>query len=122
MKAPREVIETLLDADFFPEWIETGKGYQRYGDDQRLGSITVGCLPDGDGAIEINSQLDPNELTRIHRFRTYFGGGQSERVRKALLILALAIQMDNEELPQLRDDLIKQACTCPKSCVVHRKG
>jgi hypothetical protein len=121
MKAPREVIETLLNADFSPDWIESGVGYQRYGDDVNLGSITVGCGPDGDGRVEVASVIDPNDVNFIHRFRTEFGGGASLRVRNALLILALAIQMDNDERPQLREDLLKQACTCPKSCVVHGK-
>lgn len=31
------------------------------------------------------------------RYRNYAGGGQSLRVHKALMILALAIKMDNEE-------------------------
>ncbi len=118
---PEEVIAALLDAEFFPAAIKTDIGYQRYGDDTCLGSITVGFLQDGDGLVEIDSQLDPDELTLIHRFRTFFGGGQSDRVRKALLILALAIQMDNDERPQLRDELLKNACTCPQPCVVHRK-
>lgn len=119
---PREVVAALLDSEFFPDWIENGVGYQRYGDDVNLGSIIVGCGPDGDGRVEVTSVIDPNDVNFIHRFRTEFGGGRSMRVRKALLILALAIQMDNEELPQLRDDLLKQACTCPKPCIVHRRG
>ena len=40
---------------------------------------------------------------------------------RALLILALAIQMENEALSQLREDLLKQACTRPQSCIVHGK-
>lgn len=34
------------------------------------------------------------------RFRSYFGGGQSLRVRNALMVLAEAIRRDNEESPQ----------------------
>ena len=116
MKAPREIIETLLNSDFFPEWIESGVGYKRYGDDVNLGLITVGCGPDGDGRVEVASVIDPNDVNFIHRFRTEFGGGSSMRVRKALLILALAIQMDNDELPQLREYLVQKACTCVKEC------
>lgn len=33
-------------------------------------------------------------------FRSYDGGGKSQRVRNALMILALAIKLDNEEYPQ----------------------
>jgi len=38
------------------------------------------------------------------RFRNTFGGGNSERVRIALMILALAIKLDNEERPQYKPE------------------
>lgn len=56
-------------------------------------SIVFGC--NGDVAIRATKE----NLTAL-RFRTFNGGGHSLRVINALMILALAIQLDNEEFPQ----------------------
>jgi hypothetical protein len=59
-------------------------------------AIGVGLSVDGDVWL----RLPPNVLAM--RFRTYIGGGQSPRVRNALLLLAEAIRRDNELRPQKR--------------------
>lgn len=98
---PNEVLEVLLETPFWPRGLETSLAYQRYEDDARKGNITVAFSNDGDGWIQIDSELDPDEkLHRSHRFRNYPGGGKSLRVHAALQILAIAIKLDNEETPQ----------------------
>lgn len=59
-------------------------------------AIGVGLSVDGDVWLQL-----PPMVTSL-RFRTYAGGGQSPRVRNALLILAEAIRRDNEARPQRR--------------------
>jgi hypothetical protein len=49
------------------------------------------------GDVDIN--IPPGKWRKL-RFRTPGGGGKSERVRKALVILAEAIRRDNEEKPE----------------------
>ena len=51
--------------------------------------VSVVFSPDGDAWVT----TDP----RGCRFRTYAGGGTSLRVRNALLMLAMAIKLDNEK-------------------------
>lgn len=59
---------------------------------------------DGDRTDMVVVTLDPfgdvylsTEQPGCKRFRTFSGGGNSHRVRRALLILAEAIRLDNEE-------------------------
>jgi len=100
--SPQEVTRVLLEESFWLSTVKTNVLYQRFEDDSRLGHIGVAFSPDSDGWIEIFSQPDPDEGTSVFRFRTYFGGGQSLRVRNALMILAEAIRLDNAEKPQHR--------------------
>lgn len=90
-----------------PKWLRalvSGKNYARFSDDLRRGTIGVEFTGDGDGWVDVISEVDPEEesFSFTHRFRTFFGGGESLRVRQALLLLALAIKLDNEERPQHR--------------------
>ena len=94
-----EVLRAVIETPFWPKTLEEREQYQRLGDDTK-GYIEVIFTPDNDGHISVLSVLDPDELTEYHRFRTYFGGGQSLRVRNALLVLAQAIVEDNKERPQ----------------------
>jgi hypothetical protein len=69
--------------------------YSRLHDDhdgEFTGKISVVFSPDSDAWVYIDKR---DGL----RFRTYSGGGASLRVRNALIILALAIKLDNEEHP-----------------------
>ena len=73
--------------------------YERLHDDDDgtgQGSIRVFFGKDSDIRVEIT----PTHNGRPLRFRTFFGGGKSLRVRNALMILALAIKLDNEEHSQ----------------------
>lgn len=63
------------------------------------GNIRVMFGPDGDGWVET---YHPHNGSL--RFRNFFGGGQSLRVLNALLILAYAIKLDNEDRPQYRPE------------------
>lgn len=93
----------LLDAPFWPATLQLGQFYQRFEDDSPLGSISVVFGSDGDGWISVVSEPDPKEARHSMRFRMPMsGGGQSPRVRNALLILAEAIRLDNEDRPQHR--------------------
>lgn len=93
------VIETILSDAFWPRALEPGMRYRRVSDDTS-GDITVIFSRDADGWIEVLSRLDPKEPLLTHRFRSYFGGGESEHVRNTLLIIATAIKLDNESRPQ----------------------
>ncbi len=96
---PSEVLRAVLERPYWPRQLDVGISYTRLGDDNR-GEVTVTIAPDADAWITVFSRLDPEECGLSHRFRSGFGGGESERVRNALLALALAIKLDNRERPQ----------------------
>jgi hypothetical protein len=101
---PTEYIQAMLEHPFWPPTIETRQAYlTRYEDDSPTGNLMVMFSPDGDGWIEVISKPEPHEIGgSCFRFRTHAGGGQSERVRSALFVLAEAIRLDNEARPQHR--------------------
>lgn len=99
---PEYVIGLLLKSEFWLQSLSTMQFYTRHEDDTMEGSISVGFGMDGDGWIEVMSKPDPNEAHTTFRFRMDGGGGQSPRVRVALLVLAEAIRLDNAEHPQDR--------------------
>jgi hypothetical protein len=93
-------MNVLLEGSYWPQTIDTRVSYSRRHDDTdgKTGpdqdiEVTVGV--DGDAWI-----LLPGMPSL--RFRTWAGGGNSLRVRNALLVLAEAIRRDNAELPQQR--------------------
>ena len=101
----KELFDTVIEhLDWQAAWKEiggTGVAHQRFGDDQRFGSVIVMFSCDGDAWVE--TLKDPNEFGSAQRFReTFAGGGQSRRVREAMMLLALAIIADNNERPQNR--------------------
>lgn len=102
---PRKtVIDRVLDfLDWQEAWkeIQPSQGQVRYEDDSPRGRLGVIFSGDGDAWIDITP--DPGEMKGILRFReSSTGGGESARVRKALMILAMAIKADNESQPQKR--------------------
>ena len=99
-KDPEAVIRAVLEEPCFLPTLKAGAEYSRFGDDARNGSITLLIGDDGDAHISVTSDLDPDEFTLFHRFRTFIGGGMSLRVWAALRILAVAIHIDNQEYPQ----------------------
>lgn len=94
-------VREILDDTFFLPSIETSVAYVRYEDDSKEGSLSVFFTSDSDGWIDVIQRFDPDEIGKPLRFRIPFiGGGKSHRVRNALLILAEAIRLDNEDTPQ----------------------
>ena len=97
MKDIRRILETPL---WIPD-LETQIAYSRLHDDHDgtfMGRISVSFTPDGDAWVDVDQKP-----LRSLRFRTDFGGGGlSPRVRNALIVLAYAIKLDNEERPHER--------------------
>jgi len=97
------IIQQVLETPFWLSTIKTRECYQRYEDDSPLGFLSITFGDDGDGHMLVIHEQDPNEPRFSMRFRMPMtGGGQSPRVRNALLILAEAIRLDNLEQPQNR--------------------
>lgn len=101
-KSPDDVVRAVFDHPFWLRDLSPSDCYTRYEDDSPTGFIRVMFSDDSDAWIEVISDPDPDDNNLAMRFRTYFGGGQSLRVRNALLLLALAIKLDNEKHPQHR--------------------
>lgn len=98
LNSDEKKIEKLLQAIPWPEILSSQVLYSRLHDDHDgdyQGEIRLSFSPDGDAWIETTN----NRLGGSLRFRTTFGGTMSPRVRNALVILAFAIKMDNEERP-----------------------
>jgi hypothetical protein len=98
MKNKPSVFDTLVNMDWGKLWpqIKAMEAYSVECDDAQ-GIITVICAPDGD----LHLMMDDHERMDCKgdpgfRVRTYFGGGNKERVRRALLLLALAIKEDED--------------------------
>ena len=88
----------VLNNPFWIPGLEPRKAYRRLHDDHdgtREGILNVFIGPDGDSHVWIDG---PEGVSL--RFRNLLGGGMSLRVQNALMILALAIKLDNEERPQ----------------------
>lgn len=96
-------LHVMLETPWWPPSLKTGKFYQRFEDDSPLGSISVVIGGDGDAHLSVICECDPNERNLSFRFRMPMsGGGQSPRVRNAILFLAEAIRLDNQDKPQDR--------------------
>lgn len=95
-------LNTLLERPYWLQHLQLGHAYTRRHDDtdgdrSARQDVTVVFGPDGDAWVHVG--LD------ALRFRTWAGGGQSLRVRAALMVLAEAIRRDNEEIPQAPREL-----------------
>jgi hypothetical protein len=108
---PVSLVRAILESDFWLSTIETNNLYtrfeggkvKRFEDDSPKGYLTVAFSEDGDGWIQVLAEPDPDDFNMTFRFRMpMIGGGQSPRTRVALLILAEAIRLDNEQYPQHR--------------------
>ncbi len=94
-------VRRVLENPFWIPDLNTEESYRAVHDDTdgtNTGSITISFSPDGD--IWVNAE--PNHNGGPLRFRTFFGGGKSPRVRNALMILALAIKLDNNQNPKFK--------------------
>lgn len=96
--AVSRAMNTLLERNYWPASLEARSTHVRRHDDtdgdkspQQDLAVTIG--PDGDMWLTAGGG-------QTLRFRTWAGGGGSQRVHKALLTLAEAIQRDNAERPQ----------------------
>ena len=92
-----EEVRRILETPFWPPSLSAKETYERRHDDDDgsgQGLLTVQFGQDGDA--HVSTQGGFHSL----RFRTDCGGGHSLRTRIALLILAEAIRLDNEERPQ----------------------
>ena len=93
----RKQVRQILDAQFWIQELSTERLYQRLHDDtdgEPIGRVMVMFDRQGDAYISTDSHYAPPL-----RFRSGLGGGRSLRVRNALMILAYAIELDNETLP-----------------------
>lgn len=92
-------IKALLgESMIWPEGLEARELYKRLHDDHDgtyQGSIVVVIGEDGDAWVDLTGKRPCTSL----RYRTGIGGGSSLRVRNALLLLAFAIKLENEEHP-----------------------
>ncbi|MFA6253263.1 MAG: hypothetical protein WC687_03295 [Patescibacteria group bacterium] len=83
----------VLESPWWEPTLEVMTPYSRLHDDDDggfQGNITVTLSPDGDAWISA-------DILKSLRFRTSAGGGKSLRVRNALMLLALAIKLDEEQ-------------------------
>lgn len=95
-----KLLKEILETPFWPATLQVETSYSRTHDDH-----------DGnwDGVISVQVDQMGDVWFSAHgrrhamRFRTYGGGGVSLRTRNALLILAEAIRLDNEERPEPLD-------------------
>lgn len=87
----------VLEEPFWISELKTDLWYERLHDDDdgtKEGKVLVMFIENGDGFITTDKHRGPSL-----RFRTMGGGGNSLRVRNALMLLALAIKLDNETRP-----------------------
>mgnify|MGYP001611293196 FL=1 len=95
----KDILRVLRCHFWIPE-LNTKEMYERLHDDHDgtfKGRIGVQFGQDCDAWVAIDGRT-------FLRFRTPLGGGCSPRVRNALMILALAIKLDNEKnLQQIPD-------------------
>lgn len=97
-----EALDFILEDIYWIEAIDIGKLYERRQDDTDGSDAPSQYLSlgiDSSGNSDIHIIIYPGKHREL-RFRNYFGGGKSERVRKALIILMEAIRRDNEKNPE----------------------
>lgn len=92
-----KVIKIVVESSFWPTSLKTMTSYERIDDDTQKGTLSIMFSPDGDGHATVFSEPDPEEPEISHRFRTDFGGGKSLRTLCALRILAVAMDLDNNQ-------------------------
>lgn len=86
-------LKALLEQPFWPEGLE----HVRYYRNEDMGRGGIAVRADQDGDVHIVVVQDGRQAHA--EFCTLTGGGRSRRVRAALLYLALAIKLDEEERP-----------------------
>ena len=97
----QQTIRSVLEQPFWLPDLKPGEHYFRTHDDcegELQNGIKVIFSEDGDAWVETTSE----PFTTCRYRMPIIGGGRSPRVRNALLILALAIKLDNEDDPLIK--------------------
>lgn len=89
-------IRKVLETPYWPITLETDTEYRRQHDDHD-GDPKGGLMVTVDRMGDVYIATDRGPWLR---FRTFGGGGRSERTRAALLVLAEGIRLDNSDHPQ----------------------
>lgn len=95
----------VLEHPFWIPTLKTDEFYTRTHDDHdgtSTGKLNVSVDQMGDVWLLVDP---PDGFSKTLRFRTYGGGGNSMRVRNALMILAEAIRLDNLERPEPKQQM-----------------
>lgn len=93
-EAAAQAVTKVLESDFWLPTLSVGTLYERQHDDTD-GKPDGGCIH-----VIVGADGDAWVWTDTHqslRFRAPLGGGRNPRVRNALLVLAEAIRLDNED-------------------------
>jgi len=95
---PERAVARALTPDYWLRSLATMTAYTRRQDDtdgarDYKQDLTVTIGPDGDCWLQAGGG-------NLLRFRTWGGGGMSVRTRQALMVLAEAMRLDNEDRPQ----------------------
>lgn len=99
------VFDSLVDMSWGKIWSEISSdcSYTAECDDGQ-GVLDIVCTFDGDLHLFVSPHPRMNIIGNpSFRARTYFGGGKQERVRRALILLALAIKEDTD--PEIDETL-----------------
>jgi len=88
-------IQKFLDKIKWPDELDNshGKFYKVKCDDDHEKEITVSFSCDGDAWVGTDA---PKRMATLCRARTKGGGGNNFYTRQALMVLALAMEIDNE--------------------------
>jgi hypothetical protein len=89
------MVKKVLETPFLPDEIVAEKCYFRTHDDcdgNKHEGVSVTITPDGDAWVETRCKSFSSCRYRM----PMLGGGNSPRVRNALLLLAVAIKLDND--------------------------
>ena len=90
-------ITRILENPFWIPGLSSNDVYQRLHDDHD-GTLEGKIIIQIDQTGDVFFQTD-TEKWQPMRFRTIIGGGRSLRTRNALILLAFAMKLDNEERP-----------------------
>ena len=93
--ATEDLKNILEESMVWPEGLESMHRYERLHDDHdgtMVGRVAVTISEDGDAWLSTHQRV-----FQSLRFRTRMGGGRSVRVRNALLMLAFAIKLEEDE-------------------------
>ncbi len=93
----QSLFDKFVEIDWNELWekVSTHRRYVVECDD-REGILSVVASCDGDFHMAIDKGSGQLRPTPSFRSRTFIGGGRNERIRKALALLALAINEDTE--------------------------